>query len=340
MNFLREIFSQMSEETPVPGTLHDTKSTGVGCFSKVANRNPGDSIFEVRDILSRERRLIAVVTLLFTLGSVFYAFFATPVYRSTTLVDVSADKDRQASAFLQSHAFFEDFVRREELLPLLYADLQRREPGIWKGGGKQAPSLRDGAALLKRRVAVSRKKKNSGLVRVSLEFEDPSVAADILNRLVVRINEVIREEAVVKATRNISYLEEQLRLQDSLLVAWLASPAILSSDDLLKKDVTEEMQWGIDHLQVQMMLVDGSLERRQLIDMIQKNSRTIMRARTEADEFALKVYDPASPNEKEIRPEKKSVILLGFVGGLFSAVFLAFSREFFVGKKSFPDSVT
>ena len=335
MNFCQKRF-HMSEEVPVPDARHHVQSKAAGRSSAGSGENPVDSLFEVRDILSRERRLIAVVTLLFTLGSLFYAFFGTPVYRSTTLVEVRSDKKEQALAFLQSYAFFEDFVRSEKLLPLLYADLWDRQTGTWNRGEKQAPSLRDGSVLLKSRIAVSRPRKNSGLVRMSLELENPSVAADILNRLVRRINEVVRKEAVDKATKNMSYLREQLRFQDSLLASRLASPAVREADELLREDIPEEIQGIFDYLQAQMLLSDGSLERQHLIGMIQENARTVMRARIEADAFALKVYDPAIASDNAVRPEKKAVLLLGFTGGLFSAIFLAFSRDFIVRKKGVP----
>ncbi len=53
--------------------------------------------------------------------------------------------------------------------------------------------------------------KKTNLVTVAIEWEDPELAAKWANKLVKRINQERRQEAIQEAEKSIKYLEDQLQ---------------------------------------------------------------------------------------------------------------------------------
>ena len=317
----------MSEESVRRVAEHEPELSAGGSRSVFSPQDSEVSLFEVKDILLRERRLIMVVTLLFTLGATLYAFSAKPLYRSSALVRIQKDYRIQAQALLQSTFFFEDFVRSENLLPMIFSDRWDPVAGAWQSG--EPPLLREGARLLQDRVRVARQKTGGGLVKVILEDSDPNIAADMLNRLVRRVNETIRLDEIDKAKRKIAYLQQQLRAYNSLPVARFEPGNTGQSGSHSMQTLSGEQPGIFEFLHAQMQLSARSLEQQKLIGEIYYHERVVMQASVKPDEFALKVYDPAETSEEAVHPRKASVVLLGLVGGLFSSFFLAFTRRFF-----------
>lgn len=46
------------------------------------------------------------------------------------------------------------------------------------------------------------------------------------------------------------------------------------------------------------------------------------------EEYSFKVIDPPGVPEDRIKPKKRQMVMLGFIVGLFLAVFLAFGRNY------------
>ena len=318
----------MSEESVRRVAVHEP-GLSVGEGRAVFSQQDAEvSLFEVKDILRRERGLILVVTLLFTFGAVLYAFSTKPLYRSSTLVRIQNDYKVQAQALLQSTFFFEEFVRSENLLPLIFDDRWDPAAGAWRSGKGGEPLMREGARLLQDRVGVVRQKIGGGLVRVVLEDSDSTVATDMLDRLMHRVNETIRLDEIGKAKRKIAYLQQQLRVHDSLQVARFVPGNAGRTGSLSMKTHSGEQPGIFDFLQAQIQLSGSSHERQKLVGGIYHYEGVVMQANITPDEFALKVYDPAESSQESVHLKRMSVVLLGFAGGLFSSVFLVFTRRF------------
>ncbi len=330
---------RMSEESVRRVTEPEPGLSGGGSRPVFFPQDAEVSLFEVKDILLRERGLIMVVTLLFTLGAALYAFSTKPLSRSSTLVRIQKDRGNQAQALLRSTFFFEDFVRSENLLPLIFSDRWDPVAGVWQSGKGGEPSLREGARLLKGRVTVARQKIGGGLVKVVLEDSDPALANDMLDRLMRRVNEAIRLDEVDKAKRKIAYLRQQLRVHDSLQVARFTPGSAGLTGSLPMKALSGERPGVFGFLHAQMQLSASSIERQRLVDAIYYHEGIVMQASIAPGEFALKVYDPAESSLESVHPERASVVVLGFAGGLFSSVFLAFTRGFFRQRRGVDSSM-
>lgn len=109
-------------------------------------------------------------------------------------------------AVLQSREFLWKFAQENKLMPILFERtwlqdlLDADPPGQW-----------DLYRLLiengKLRV---NKDKDTGIVTVTLEWEDPALVATWANALVARLNQYLAQQAIARSESNLKYLNEEL----------------------------------------------------------------------------------------------------------------------------------
>ncbi|MDX8412542.1 MAG: Wzz/FepE/Etk N-terminal domain-containing protein [Mariprofundales bacterium] len=113
-------------------------------------------------------------------------------------------------AVLKSREFIWNFVKENKLMPLLFAD-------DWDTGAKKwiesdptkQPTLWDAYRALTAIMGISSDKK-TGLITVSVQGEDPDLAAQWANALVHRLNSYLRSKAIARSKANLSYLHQEL----------------------------------------------------------------------------------------------------------------------------------
>ena len=115
-------------------------------------------------------------------------------------------------AVLKSREFIWDFVKDEKLMPILFADDWDAEAGHWIAEDKEdQPTLWDAWRLLiEGGVLQASIDKDSGLVHVSIDWEDPELASLWVNKLVQRINAYLREQAIAQSQEKLKYLNNEL----------------------------------------------------------------------------------------------------------------------------------
>ncbi len=116
-------------------------------------------------------------------------------------------------AVLKSREFIWDFVKDEKLMPILFEDAWDEEAGHWIAEDKEdQPTLWDAWRLLiEDGVLQASIDKDSGLVHVSIDWEDPDLASLWVNKLVQRINAYLREQAIAQSQEKLKYLNNELR---------------------------------------------------------------------------------------------------------------------------------
>ncbi len=153
----------------------------------------------------------------------------------------SSDDLEKSIAILVSRNFTVRFLREEGALPVLFSDRWDEKRGTWKreaapgaagrllgallrvlrsgppGGANApgadangAPSSWEAFKVFDRMRTVNRDKK-AGLITVSVTWRDPQQAAQWANRLVFRVNEMLRARAIEDAEQSMEYLSEQLQ---------------------------------------------------------------------------------------------------------------------------------
>ncbi len=113
---------------------------------------------------------------------------------------LSNDGNQIATPYLQSRALVAEFVERNDLVPVLSAHWDRSEPlTLWMATRMFIEKVR--------RVTIDQR---TGLITVSVEWTEPTVAAEWANGLVALANQKLRERALAEAEHNIAYLHEQI----------------------------------------------------------------------------------------------------------------------------------
>lgn len=116
----------------------------------------------------------------------------------------------ESLAVLQSDALARQYIRDNNLLPVLFRKQWNSATGQWVSSSPDdIPTLWMGTQRFKKSVRKVALDSKTGIVTVTVIWHDPKVAARWANGLVNLANVHLRGEAVEEAERNIAYLNEQ-----------------------------------------------------------------------------------------------------------------------------------
>jgi uncharacterized protein involved in exopolysaccharide biosynthesis len=177
-------------------------------------------------LMGRHRWFIGVISFVVGALAAAYAFTAAPVFRAETVIVAVHEKglngsglsnqlgaltslvgvnigaaggDTQAAdAVLDSRRLVEEFIRRNDLLPVLTGKA-KKPLTIWLA----VKQFKEGSLAV-------RKDTRRGTTTVAVDWTDAAIAAQWANGLVRLANELIRTRAIEEATRDIAYLNHQL----------------------------------------------------------------------------------------------------------------------------------
>lgn len=140
----------------------------------------------------------------------------------------------EAVAILQSDVLAQEFINRNNLLPVIFADRWDTGKGIWKvDKPAKVPTLWAASRLFDRIRSVSTDPR-SGLVTLTINWSDPAQAAAWANGLVALTDEYLRTRAIEETSKNIQYLNEEVAKTGSVEVR----RAVYS---LLENEIYKEM---------------------------------------------------------------------------------------------------
>jgi uncharacterized protein involved in exopolysaccharide biosynthesis len=109
-------------------------------------------------------------------------------------------KNREAKAVLRSHRLAEEFIRRYQLLPILFPHPSPGKPAtLWYG-----------VRRFKKTMLNIREDTRTEMTTITLSAGNPKDAARYANGYVALANELMRSRAIDEATRNVKYLERQI----------------------------------------------------------------------------------------------------------------------------------
>lgn len=174
----------------------------------------------------------------------------------------SGDNIEANIAVLNSRGFFDSFIIQQNMLPVLFSDRWDRENNDWLPETKLSrwirrtkefvlsnhsnrdnneidsgqPSLWDAYELISEIKTVDRDAA-TGLLRISIEWKDPRIAALWVNKIVSAANAFIRQRDLAEAEKAIKYLRGQIQLtQETALVDGLA---VLAEQQMQKRMLAE-----------------------------------------------------------------------------------------------------
>jgi uncharacterized protein involved in exopolysaccharide biosynthesis len=195
-------------------------------------------LMQVARVIWAKRAWIALFTLLVTAFSVAYVLTATQWFRAQAVLIQrdAASGSRLASQFpqlgglaslaglslgsnstqeplgtLKSWGFANRFILGNQLVEELSAP--KPVPVEEAERQKHVTKLVD---RFRRSVLSISEDRKSGLITVSVRWKDPVVAADWANKIAGQINDELRAKTLEESTRNIEYLQAQLKTTDAV----------------------------------------------------------------------------------------------------------------------------
>lgn len=294
---------------------------------QVARVEPDEiRLVDMGRLIVRKWRTVAICAVIGAVTGVLIALSMTNIFRAETVLAPAADeigagpgkggafasvaelagvrmpgsmgvtKADEAIAVLRSRRFTEDFIKAENLLPILLEEkpptfLSRLFSAISSGlsaifGSRKEDEIAAGPGKIMweaikifnriRNVSIADK---SGIVTLSVEWTDPAIAADWANKLVDYINSESRAREITAAQSNLSYLQSQV-------------------------DSTTSIEM-----------------RRLLFTLIEGETRRIMLANSR-NEFSFRIIDPAVVPQDRARPKRAVISVAGLFAGLVLGVFV------------------
>ncbi len=202
-----------------------------------AHSGNGQTEFDVAELLTalwRGRWLVFASIVVFTALGGAYAFLSKPWFQADVVllpvqksslpgglaqlgglaslagIEIPSADAGEPLAVLRSQSFVRDFIDDKALMPLLYPAKWDAATRQWTVPEAQRPDIRDAVAYFDQNIRVVSEDKKSGLVTLSIRWQDPVVAADWANTLVQRLNERMRTQAIRDAQTSIEYLKKEM----------------------------------------------------------------------------------------------------------------------------------
>lgn len=137
-----------------------------------------------------------------------------------SLAGISVGNDSKKSeslAVLQSEALTENYIQKNDLLPVLYPKLWDAVGKKWKTSDpEKTPTLWKANRFFKNKIRDITIDNKTSLVTLTVTWYDPRVAAKWANDLVRMANDSLRDREIDESERNIAYLNEQASKTDEV----------------------------------------------------------------------------------------------------------------------------
>ncbi|CAK0769688.1 putative Wzz domain-containing protein [Gammaproteobacteria bacterium] len=114
-----------------------------------------------------------------------------------------------AIAVLTSRALIESFIKKKNLLPVLFSNSWDEKIKTWKSDKK--PTQGAAYRLFSKSICKVNEDKKTGLITLSIDWKDPEIAATWANDIVKEADLIRRRDAIEDAQRSIAFLETELR---------------------------------------------------------------------------------------------------------------------------------
>lgn len=130
-----------------------------------------------------------------------------------------SDRTGEYLAILQSRQLADTFIRKQQLLPVLYAKYWNPESQSWRTSDPdEIPSEEDGYRRFDRKVRSVTQDRKSGLVTVTMLWSDRTLAAKWATEYVNTANDLLRARALHEVEASLAFLEQQLQKSTEVAV--------------------------------------------------------------------------------------------------------------------------
>jgi uncharacterized protein involved in exopolysaccharide biosynthesis len=120
------------------------------------------------------------------------------------------EQKAESIATLQSEALTESFIKKNDLLPILYASKWNARTMTWNTTDpKKLPTLWKANLMFAKNIRGITENSKTGLVTLTVSWKDAAQAASWANGLVRLANDYLRDKEIQRSERNIQYLTAQ-----------------------------------------------------------------------------------------------------------------------------------
>ncbi len=196
-------------------------------------------LIELFKVFWAHKLMFVIITAIFTAGSVAYALYLPNIYTAeVTLAPVSSDGNSMAGglgalgglaslagistssggdtaaniAVIKSRLFIMGFIKENDLLPILFADIWDAEKKQWLVEDKnKIPTLQKAYAKFTKNIINIVENKKTGLITLKASWLDPELAAIWANEIVEKANLFLKQKAIDEANQSIEYLKDQIQ---------------------------------------------------------------------------------------------------------------------------------
>lgn len=240
---------------------------GAHAWSHDVHGRAGDELFDLRRIVSRLQkrwRLVAIVLVLVLVPAAIATYLATPLYRSTALVEVNPDPVqvlpyRDVADSTGGAGNLENYMGTQDQL-LRGASLRVRVRARLEAEFKDQPAGRE-IPHLGDRLEVKKIEK-SQLFELSYQAEDPEAAATVVNLFAeefakhnFEMRQATRLSAEQSLKEELAGLEKRLQLSEQELMRYAQANDILS----LEQGQVDPLQQRLGILTQQLAESEGSV---------------------------------------------------------------------------------
>lgn len=133
-----------------------------------------------------------------------------------TLSENSGEK-AIATATLQSRELTEQYIQDNNLLPVLFPKEWDKARGKWRASDpSKIPTLWKASEYFADHVRKVDENGKTGLVTLTVQWRDPTLAAKWANGLVLLTNDYLRNKAITESERDIAYLRSQAAVTNEI----------------------------------------------------------------------------------------------------------------------------
>ena len=116
-----------------------------------------------------------------------------------------------ALATLESQILTDKYIRKNNLLPVLYSKLWNPKSQTWRvRRSRDIPTLWKANLLWSKTIRTVESNPKTGLVTVTIRWKNPQLAATWANGIVEMTNDYLRQRAIHQAQRSITYLNSEV----------------------------------------------------------------------------------------------------------------------------------
>jgi uncharacterized protein involved in exopolysaccharide biosynthesis len=119
-----------------------------------------------------------------------------------------SDQRAEALEFLKSKQLVRNFIREQDLMPVLFAKKWDSASKQWRNPQK-APTENDAVTYFSKKVLRVGEDKRSGMVKLSVNWRDREQAAHWATLLVGAANDTVRQRAIEETTQRVKFLTQE-----------------------------------------------------------------------------------------------------------------------------------